>query len=245
MQQEMMSCLSELVCLETPSRDKPALDALGAILANRLRAVGASVEIIPNARGGDHVLGRFPARTELRPALVLAHFDTVWPIGTLKRMPFHVDEHKRAFGPGIFDMKASLVVFLAVMEEMQNKRHDWPRPIWALFTSDEELGSPTSRELIEKLAIDCAYALVLEPALADGGLKTARKGVGRFHLEIEGRAAHAGVAPQEGRSAVVELAHQILKLHDLQDLTAGTTITVKFGRAGERSAPVSRLVNTK
>ena len=101
-----------------------------------------------------------------------------------------------------------------------------PRPIWVLFTSDEEIGSPTSRVLIEQLRRECAYVLVLEPALADGGLKTSRKGVGRFRLEVEGRAAHAGVAPQEGRSAIVELARQILKLQTMQDITAGTTINV-------------------
>jgi glutamate carboxypeptidase len=230
--QEIMSRLSELVCLESPSRDKPALDTLGAVLANRLGELGASVEIIPNAQGGDHVLGRFFVTSGLRPALVLAHFDTVWPAGTLKRMPFHVDEDGRAFGPGIFDMKASLAVFLAVMDEMMKEKHDWPRPIWALFTSDEEIGSPTSRDLIERLALDCEYVLVLEPALADGGLKTSRKGVGRFRLEVEGKAAHAGVAPQEGRSAVVELAHQILKLHELQALAAGTTITVGVIQGG-------------
>ena len=101
-----------------------------------------------------------------------------------------------------------------------------------LFTSDEEIGSPTSRGLIEKLAVDCAYVLVLEPALADGGLKTSRKGVGRFHLDVEGKAAHAGVAPQQGRNAIVELAHQILKLQELQDIPAGTTINVGVVQGG-------------
>ncbi len=232
MQHQMMSQLLELVCLESPSRDKPALDVLGALLATRLNELGASVEVIANAHGGDHVLGRFQAKGAMRPALVLAHFDTVWPLGTLKRMPFHVDEEGRAFGPGIFDMKASLAVFLAVMEELIKEPQDWPRPIWALFTSDEELGSPTSRDLIEKLAIDCAYALVLEPALFDGGLKTSRKGVGRFHLEVAGKAAHAGVSAQDGRSAIVELAHQVLRLRDLQDVANGTTINVGVVEGG-------------
>ena len=132
----------------------------------------------------------------------------------------------RAFGPGVFDMKASLAIFLAVIEELKKNWGLVPRPIWVLFTSDEEIGSPTSRVLIEQLAAECAYVLVLEPALADGGLKTSRKGVGRFRLEVEGKAAHAGVAPQEGRSAIVELARQILKLQTMQDIAAGTTINV-------------------
>jgi glutamate carboxypeptidase len=231
-QQAMISRLSELVRIESPSRDKAALDTLAALLAGRLRDVGAAVEIVPNGQGGDHLIGRFSGPAGQPPALVLGHFDTVWPIGTLERMPFRLDECGRAHGPGVFDMKASLVMFLAVMEQLRKLGHVLPRPIWVLFTSDEEIGSPTSRELIEKLAVGSAYALVLEPALADGGLKTARKGVGRFHLDVEGRAAHAGVAPQQGRNAIVELAHQILKLEDLQDLAAGTTINVGVIRGG-------------
>ncbi len=228
----MISRLSELVRIESPSRDKPALDTLAALLADRLAHAGATVEIIPNGQGGDHVIGRFSGPAEQRPALVLGHFDTVWPAGTLERMPFRVDENGRAHGPGVFDMKASLAIFIAVMEQLRKHGHALPRPVWVLFTSDEEIGSPTSRGLIEKLAVDSAYALVLEPALADGGLKTSRKGVGRFHLDVEGKAAHAGVAPQQGRNAIVELAHQVLKLEDLQDLPAGTTINVGVIRGG-------------
>jgi glutamate carboxypeptidase len=231
-QTAMISRLAEIVRHESPSRDKPALDALAERLADSLRDAGAAVEIIPNAQGGNHVIGRFSGPSGQRPALVLGHFDTVWPIGTLERMPFRLDENGRAHGPGVFDMKASLVMLLAVMEQLKERRHLVPRPVWALFTSDEEIGSPTSREHIEALAVDSAYVLVLEPALADGGLKTARKGVGRFRLDVEGRAAHAGVAPQQGRNAIVELAHQILKLGDLQDVPAGTTINVGVVRGG-------------
>jgi glutamate carboxypeptidase len=232
---EILELLAQLVRLESPSRDKPSLDQLATLFAERLRHLGASVEIIANANGGDHVLGRFACAGNLRPALVLGHFDTVWPVGTLEKMPFRVDAEGIAFGPGIFDMKASLAIFLAVLDQFRKNGESPRRPIWVLFTSDEEIGSPTSRDLIEKLAIDSAYALVLEPALANGGLKTSRKGVGRFRLEVEGRAAHAGVAPQEGRSAVVELAHQILRLQALQDLSAGTTINIGVIQGGTTS----------
>jgi glutamate carboxypeptidase len=235
MQDEMISRLAELVRLESPSRDKPALDTLAALLADWLRIVGASVEIIPNVHGGDHLVGRFPGPAEERPALVLGHFDTVWPRGTLERMPFRLDGQGRAHGPGTFDMKASLVVFLTVMQQLKQSEPRPPRPIWVLFTSDEEIGSPTSRGLIEMLACDCAYALVLEPALADGGLKTSRKGVGRFILAVEGKAAHAGVAPHQGRNAIVELAHQILNLQALEDSVAGTTINVGVVHGGTTS----------
>jgi glutamate carboxypeptidase len=242
---EIVELLGELVRRESPSRDKAALDALGTLLAERLIDLGASVENVPNAVGGDHVLGRFPRNSDLRPALVLGHFDTVWPRGTLERLPFRVDEEGRAFGPGVFDMKASLAIFLAVIKQLRKSWELLPRPIWVLLTSDEEIGSPTSRGLIEKLASQCAYALVLEPALADGGLKTSRKGVGRFRLEVEGKAAHAGVAPQDGRSAIVGLARQILKLETLQDLAAGTTINVGVIEGGTTPNVVPALASAE
>jgi glutamate carboxypeptidase len=218
--------LEELVTLESPSRDKHALDALGTLLARHLHQLGGSIEMIPNVQGGDHILARFPGKGAKRPALVLGHFDTVWPKGTIERMPFRIEPDGRAFGPGIFDMKAGLASLWWAMSVLVNSRYSDRRPIWVLLTSDEEIGSPTSRDLIENLARQCAYVLVLEPPLADGGLKTARKGVGRFRLEIEGKAAHAGVAPTQGRSAVIELAHQIFAIQKLQDLGAGTTINV-------------------
>jgi len=218
--------LEYLVRLESPSRDKQALDTLGTYLANVLRGMGASVEVVSNEQGGDHILARFAARSSKRPALVLGHFDTVWPKGTLKRTPFRVEADGRACGPGIFDMKAGIAALLWALPMLKSSPAPDPRPVWVLLTSDEEIGSPTSRGLIEDLARQCAYVLVLEPPLADGGLKTARKGVGRFYLEIEGKAAHAGAAPEQGRSAVIELAHQIFAIQNLQDLAAGTTVNV-------------------
>jgi glutamate carboxypeptidase len=242
---EIVELLGELVRRESPSRDKAALDVLGTLLAERLIDLGASVENVPNAVGGDHVLGRFPRNSDLRPALVLGHFDTVWPRGTLERLPFRVGEEGHAFGPGVFDMKASLAILLAVIKQLRKSWELLPRPIWVLLTSDEEIGSPTSRGLIEKLASQCAYALVLEPALADGGLKTSRKGVGRFRLEVEGKAAHAGVAPHDGRSAIVGLARQILKLETLQDLAAGTTINVGVIEGGTTPNVVPALASAE
>ncbi len=235
----MLELLQTLVSHESPSRDKPSLDRLGSLLAEMLRERGGMVEKIANSEGGDHVLARFPGPDKLRPALVLGHFDTVWPLGTLATMPFRM-ENRRVYGPGTYDMKAGLTIFLdAIAERIKNR----PRPIWALFTSDEEIGSPTSRALIEDLARQCAFALVLEPPMADGSLKTARKGVGRYVLAVEGKAAHAGVAPGEGRNAIVELAHQILNIQKLQDLEAGTTLNVGVIRGGTTTnvVPASAL----
>jgi len=230
--ESMLVLLEELVSLESPSRDKAALDRLGSHIAEILRNLGGSVEVVANDRGGDHVLARFHGPAARRPALVLGHFDTVWPLGTLENMPFRVDDG-RAYGPGAYDMKAGLTIFLRLMASpFIDPGRSVPRPIWALFTSDEEIGSPTSRGLIEDLARQSAYVLVLEPPLADGRLKTARKGVGRFRLEVEGKAAHAGVSPREGRSAIVELAHQVLQIQELQDVEAGTTLNVGVIRGG-------------
>ena len=136
-------------------------------------------------------------------------------------------------------MKASLVMMFGAMQACGALGFSFPRPVLVLATSDEEIGSHSSRSLIETLARDCAYVLVLEPPLADGSLKTARKGVGRFTIEIEGKAAHAGVAPENGASAILELAHQIVKIHSLNDVKAGTTLNVGFVRGGTVSNVVA------
>jgi glutamate carboxypeptidase len=218
--------LEGLVKAESPSHDKTALDALSGHLQHLLRGLGGSIDIILNEHGGDHILARFDGPSGRRPAFVLGHFDTVWPKGTIKRLPYRLDAHGLAFGPGIFDMKGGIAALLWALSVVKPSQSPNRRPIWVLLTSDEEIGSPTSRTLIEDLARQCAYVLVLEPPLADGALKTARKGVGRFRLEIAGKAAHAGAAPEMGRSAIIELAHQILAIQELQDLAAGTTINV-------------------
>ena len=168
----MIAELKRLVEHESPSHDKPALDALAELLAGRLSELGGAAQVVANPGGGNHALGRFPGPEENRPALILTHFDTVWPAGTLARMPAR-EEAGRLFGPGVYDMKASLVMLFAALESCGRLGFKSPRPVTVLATSDEEIGSPSSRSLIEALARDCAYVLVLEPPLADGGLKTA------------------------------------------------------------------------
>ena len=191
----MIAELKRLVEHESPSHDKPALDALAELLAGRLSELGGAAQVVANPGGGNHVLGRFPGPEENRPALILTHFDTVWPAGTLARMPAR-EQAGRLFGPGVLRHEGQPGdVVRRALESCGRLGFKSPRPVTVLSTSDEEIGSPSSRSLIEALARDCAYVLVLEPPLADGGLKTARKGVGRFTIEIEGKAAHSGVAP--------------------------------------------------
>jgi glutamate carboxypeptidase len=227
----MVAELVELAEHESPSRDNKALESLASILSRRLSKLGANVQTLGDASGGTHILGRLPGRGEARPALVLGHFDTVWPTGTLPRMPV-VQAEGRLRGPGVYDMKAGLAIILGVLEAFAALQVQPPRPLAVLFTSDEEIGSPGSRSLIEALAREAQYVLVLEPPLADGSLKTARKGVGRFTIEIEGRAAHAGVAPEQGASAILELAHQVLRVDAINAPEVGTTVNVGVVQGG-------------
>ncbi len=229
--EQMLEELTRLVGHESPSHNKRSLDGLAEILAERLTAHGGKADVVENDSGGNHVVARFTGPDERLPALVLGHFDTVWPIGTLARMPIR-EEKGRLFGPGVFDMKASLVMMNQVLAALQTLGLKMPRPLIVLYTSDEEVGSPGSRPLIEALAGQCEYVLVLEPPLSDGSLKTARKGVGRFTIEIEGKAAHAGVAPESGASAIVELAHQILRIQALNGASVGTTVNVGVVHGG-------------
>ena len=140
-------------------------------------------------------------------------------------MPFRV-EGGRAWGPGVYDMKAGLVILEYALKAIDALGLALPRPLVALWTSDEEIGSPTSRERIEIEARQAAFALVLEPPIAGGRLKTARKGVGGFTIEVEGKSAHAGVDPEKGINAIVELSHQVLKINDLNRPDLGTTLSV-------------------
>jgi glutamate carboxypeptidase len=233
-QEAMIIRLAELVSHESPSRDKPALDALARKLTARLEALGARVDLIANPAGGEHVRACWVAAgaaASAAPALVLGHFDTVWPHGSLAELPFRVEEG-RVYGPGSYDMKAALVLFEFAIAAIRAVGRPLRRPVVVLWTSDEEIGSPSSRALIEAEARRAAYVLVLEPPLPDGALKTTRKGIASFELFIEGRPAHAGVEPEKGISAVLELAHQILQLHGLNDRAAGTTVNIGVIQGG-------------
>jgi glutamate carboxypeptidase len=232
-QDEMLEVVRLLVTQETPSQAKERLDAFAELLAARLRAVGAAVELLPVNEQGNHVRARLePAGgSPEKQALILCHYDTVWAVGSLATHPFWVEGGK-AYGPGIFDMQTSLVLVEYAIRAVRELSLTLPRPVTVLITSDEEVGSPTSRTLIEEEARRSAYVLVMESPLPGGVLKTSRKGVGRYTVEITGRAAHAGVEPEKGVSAIQELAHQVLKLHSLTELAQGTTVNVGVVHGG-------------
>ena len=225
-QSDILATIGQLVTHETPSLDKPRLDAFADLLAARLTDAGAAVEIIKQLERGNHIRARFAHGNETaHPALVLCHYDTVWPVGSLATHPFRVEEGK-AYGPGIFDMQSSLALVEYAMRAVRDLAIILPRPVTVLITSDEEIGSGSSRALIEAEARQAAYVLVMESPLPGGALKTTRKGTGTFTVETIGRAAHAGVDPYKGVNAIAEMAHQVLAIHALADRDAGTTVSV-------------------
>jgi glutamate carboxypeptidase len=222
---DLLETIRILVTQETPSHDKPRLDAFAALLAQRLADAGAAVEVIEQPQRGNHLRARFThGNAAEKPALVLCHYDTVWPVGSLATHPFRVEDGK-AYGPGIFDMQSSLALVEHGLRAVRELAIALPRPITVLITSDEEIGSGSSRALIEEAARQAAYVLVMESPLPGGVLKTARKGTGAFTVETTGRAAHAGVDPEKGVNAIEELAHQVLAIHALADRKAGTTLS--------------------
>ena len=228
--------LKKLVETESPSHDKTAVDRVGVIVAAEARRLGAQVEILPNKETGDHVLAHFPStlgkgdrREENKPILLLCHMDTVFPLGTLTKMPYH-EADGIIYGPGTLDMKSGIVISLAAIEAA--RQAGMSRPVNLLCTSDEEIDSHTSRAHIERLAKESELVLVLEAAMPDGSLKTWRKGVGEFRVMTKGRAAHAGGDHEKGRNAIEEMAHQVIAIQKLTDYSKQTTLNVGVIRGG-------------
>jgi len=218
--------LKLLVETESPSHDKAAVDRVGVIVTEEVRKLGAKIEVIQNTETGNHILARFPSPTgrgQGEGVLILCHMDTVFPLGTINKTPYREDGDK-IFGPGTLDMKAGIVIALAAIEEAIKRGLN--RPVTLLCTSDEEIGSRTSRALIEHLAKESALVLVMEGALLDGSLKTWRKGTGEFRVKVKGRAAHAGGDHRAGRNAIEEMAHQVIAIQKLTDYSKQTTLNV-------------------
>jgi glutamate carboxypeptidase len=232
---ELRSLLKRLVETESPSHEKAAVDRVGAIVAEEARKLGAQIEVMQNKETGIHVLARFlPSREAVdlppfAPILLLCHMDTVFPLGTLDKMPFREADGK-IFGPGTLDMKAGIVIALASIEAARTSGLN--RPVTLLCTSDEEIGSRTSREHIERLAKESALVLVLEGGLVDGALKTWRKGVGEFRVRTRGRAAHSGGDHEKGRNAIEEMAYQVITIQKLTDYSKQTTLNVGVIQGG-------------
>jgi glutamate carboxypeptidase len=227
-----LETIEALARIESPSYDKAAIDRCGVDLARRLQEIGGRVTVIPSD-AGDHVRAEFgPADGD--QVLLLGHFDTVWPIGTLERMPV-VQKDGRLHGPGTFDMKAGISIAILATRALLTIMPRLPIRVVMLWTTDEEVGSRTGRPLLEAEARKSKAVFVLEPSLPGGAVKTSRKGVGEFTLEVGGVAAHAGIDPGKGVSAVHELAQMVNALAPLNDLARGTSVNVGVIEGGTRS----------
>jgi glutamate carboxypeptidase len=230
--------IRRLVEIESPSDNKPAVDRCVDAVAELATQLGGKVRRHRRRACGDLLEVRFGAggrgKAKSKPLLLLGHLDTVWPMGTLKTMPFRIADG-RIWGPGTLDMKAGVAMALTAIEAL-HKTDTFGGPVVLLLTSDEEVGSSASRATIEEVAQECAAAFVLEPAQGLGGsYKTARKGVGGYTLRVTGVAAHAGVDFTRGHSAIHELAWQLEKVRGFTELDRGLTVNAGVIRGGTRT----------
>jgi glutamate carboxypeptidase len=229
----LLDLLERFVAVESPSHDKAAADRMADLLEATLRADGWTVERDPRDDVGDIVCGTLSTDAGGDATLILAHYDTVWPLGTIKVMPWRVDEDAdRAYGPGTVDMKAGIASVVLAVRLLRELAVAPSGPVTLLLTSDEETGSAASRARIEAEARRHARVFVVEGARDDGALKVGRKGVADYHVDFLGVPAHAGNHPDDGASALVELAHLTLFARSLDDRAAGTTVHPTVARAG-------------
>lgn len=232
--EEILDFIRWLVEQESMSRVTEATRRIAENLGVRLAQSGATVDVLTDADFGATVCARYAtdtAQSERKQLLIVGHLDTVWPIGTLAARPFRIEEG-RAFGPGIFDMKSGVAIAAFAMRAIKELGHKMRGPVTLLMTGDEETGSHFSREIIEEEARHAHAALVLEPPIPGGTIKTGRKGVGEFRLLVHGRPAHAGNDPRAGISAITEIAHQILAINSMIDYERGTTLNVGVVHGG-------------
>lgn len=231
----MLQTIRDLVEIESPSDNKAAADRMGALLAKRFEELGGKARLHRASDYGDNLQIDFPGSSQRKPVLLLGHFDTVYSLGTLANMSCRIEED-RMHGPGVLDMKSGIALMWYAIQALQSWHGALPRPVTVFLVSDEEVGSKSSRKITEELARASAGVLVLEPAAgARGAVKTARKGVGEYKLTVKGIAAHAGLDPAKGHSAIVELARQITAISKLNDLRSGMTVNPGLVRGGTRT----------
>ena len=232
--QTILDGIRRWVEIETPTEVPEQVNKLTSMVAGQYRDLPVTLERVAGVEGcGDHLVVRSSWGQDRPGILVLSHLDTVHPMGFIARLPFKV-EGDSAFGPGIYDMKGGAYIAYHAFRELCATADRSPLGITHMFTSDEEIGSPTSRALIEKEGRKAKYVLVTEPARDGGKIVTGRKGVGRFEVFIKGVPAHAGTRPEDGRSAIRELANVIQTLEGMNDLKRGVTVNVGVVRGGSR-----------
>ena len=227
-----LALLQQIVALESPTGDKAAVDQLISWIEQQLQTRGWSVERLAQVDVGDVLIARLAGSSaDERPLHLMTHIDTVWPIGTIERLPWRT-EGDRQFGPGVYDMKAAVAMLLTATDVLRDLAVPHRPLVWTINT-DEEIGSPASRPILEAVAREAELVLCFEPPVPPhGALKTERKGVGMFTLNVQGRATHAGADHAAGVNAVEELARQIQRLHALTNYDTGTTVNVGLVHGG-------------
>ena len=230
----MLEGIRRWVEIETPTEAPDQINKLATLVADGYRDLPATIERIAGHSGcGDHVLARSSWGQERPGILVLSHLDTVHPLGFIERLPFRT-EGDSAFGPGIYDMKGGAYLAYHAFRQLCADGARSPLGVTQLYVSDEEIGSPTSRALIEAEGRKAKFVLVTEPARDGGKIVTGRKGVARFEIFVKGVPAHAGSRPQDGRSAIRELANIIQTLEAMNDIKRGVTVNVGVIRGGTK-----------
>jgi glutamate carboxypeptidase len=243
----MVKLLGEFVRCESPSFDKPAVDRFGELVAREWKRRGTEVRVLKQKERGNHLRVEVAATGGRKAAqiLVLGHLDTVYPLGTLPKMPFRIAKGK-AWGPGTFDMKGGLVLALFAVDALRAAEVALRKRLVFLWTSDEEIGSKSSRTAIEQEARRSDAVLVLEPAFGtEGRLKTARKGTGSAEIIVTGRSAHAGIEPEKGVNAVHELVLQIKRLMPMNNPSRGVTVQATVITGGTVSNVVPALARAE
>ena len=240
---EIVSTIRDLVEIESPSDNKTAVDEVAEAIAHKFSQLGGEVRFHRAKDFGSHLQVNFGGKSA-KPVLLLGHYDTVYPLGTLASMPCRVVDNKLT-GPGVLDMKSGIALMLHALAGLQEWHSELnskeqtgglPRPVTVLLVSDEEVGSHSSRAITESLAKKAAAVLVLEPSYGrQGAVKTARKGVGEYLVKVTGKAAHAGLDFQKGVNAILELARQIEKISSFTDLKKGLTVNVGIVSGGSRT----------
>jgi glutamate carboxypeptidase len=232
----LVETVRQLVELESPSDNKQAGDRLASMLAGRFEGLGGHSKFHRAENFGNHLQVDFAGKRSGKPILLLGHYDTVYPLGSLKSMPCKVSDG-RLYGPGALDMKSGVAMMLHVIEALRQWNGDMlPRPITVLLVSDEEVGSNSSRPITESVARRSEAVLVVEPSMGlHGAVKTARKGVGEYKLQVTGKAAHSGLDFEKGVNAILELAAHLPAISKVTDLKRGLTVNVGLIVGGTRA----------
>lgn len=228
--QEMLQLLEQLVNIDSGSNTKSGIDTISTLLKAKFERLDFKVKVIEEKEYGNHLVMQH--REAINPEIIIiGHMDTVFPEGTARTRPFTM-EGNRAYGPGVIDMKASLVSLFYALTAMKQAGKKGYQNVQIILNSDEELGSPSSRKLIMQHTENKKYALILEAARPDGSIVTARRGGGQFKVLVEGKSAHAGLEPEKGRSAIEELAHKIILLQQLTNYKDGCQVNVGIVSGG-------------